>query len=149
MTAYVVDASVAVKWYLPEEHSQQATTLLAPDSTLWAPDLIYVEVGNVFWKRVQRGELDHERARMFLSDFLTSPLRIEDSPLLLEKAWDIATRHGRSVYDSLYLALADKLGVTMVTADLRLCNAMQGTALEQNLVWVGAGLHPHIPSKPE
>ena len=136
MTAYVVDASVAVKWYLPEEHSQQAATLLAPDSVLWAPDLIYVEVGNVFWKRAQRGELDHERAKLFLSDFIASPLRIEDSPLLLEKAWDIASRYGRSVYDSLYLSLADKLGVPMVTADLRLYNAMQDTVLKQNIIWV-------------
>lgn len=149
MTAYVVDASVAVKWYLPEEHSQQATSLLTPDAVLWAPDLIYVEVGNVFWKRVQRGELDHERARIFLSDFLASPLRIEDSPFLLEKAWDIATRYGRSVYDSLYLALADKLGVPMVTADLRLYNAMQDTVLKQNILWVGTGLQLSIPSKPE
>ena len=137
MTAYVVDASVAVKWYLPEEHSRQAACLLAPDSILWAPDLIYVEVGNVFWKRVQRGELDHDRARMFLSDFLASPLRIEVSPLLLEKAWDIATRYGRSVYDSLYLALANKLGVPMVTADLRFYNVLRETEFKEHMLWIG------------
>lgn len=137
MTPYVVDASVAIKWYLPEEYSQQAVSLLVPGFELWAPDLVFVEVGNVLWKRVQRGELDPERARLFLIDFLSSPLHIEDSPVLLEKAWDIAHRYGRSVYDSLYLALAERLGAAMVTADKRLYNAIQSTSLKQHIVWVG------------
>lgn len=137
MTAYVVDASVAVKWYLPEANSAQATSLLSPDHTLWAPDLIFAEVGNVFWKRVQRNELDSNQARACLYDFLSSPLRIEDGPLLLEKAWDIATQYGRTVYDSLYLALADKLGTPLVTADLRFYNALRDTPAGARLCWIG------------
>ncbi len=136
MTTYVVDASVAVKWYLPEASSAQATSLLAPDNILWAPDLIFAEIGNVFWKRVQRGELGSKQAQACLYDFLSGPLRIEDSPLLLEKAWDIATRYGRTVYDSLYLSLADKLGTPLVTADLRFYNALRDTPLGERLCWI-------------
>lgn len=137
MTHFVVDASVAVKWYLPEAESLQATDLLASGNILSASGLIYPEVANVFWKRVQRGELEPAQARLFLLDFLSSPLSIESSPFLLESAWNIATRYKRSVYDSLYLALADDLGATLVTADRRFYNALHETRLGGRLLWVG------------
>ena len=137
MTHFVVDASVAVKWYLPEAESTQATSLLAPGNTLSAPGLIYPEVANVFWKRVQRGELEPAQARLFLLDFLSSPLSIENSPVLLESAWNIATRYQRSVYDSLYLALADDLGAMLVTADRRFYNVLRETNWGGRLLWVG------------
>lgn len=136
MTHFVVDASVVVKWYLPEAESIQATSLLAPGNTLSAPGLIHTEVANVFWKRVQRGELEPAQARLFLLDFLSSPLSIENSPVLLESAWNIA-RYQRSVYDSLYLALADNLGATLVTADRRFYNALHETGWGEKLLWVG------------
>lgn len=137
MTHFVVDASVAAKWYLPEAESTQATALLVSGNILSAPGLIYTEVANVFWKRVQRGELETAQARLFLLDFLSSPLVIENSPLLLEGAWNIAIRHNRSVYDSLYLALADDLGATLVTADRRFYNALRETSWGDRLLWVG------------
>lgn len=138
MTIYVIDASVAAKWYLPEIHSPQAATLLSQDNVLWAPDLIFAEVGNVCWKRVQRKELDPVQARAIVQDFLVSPLHIENSPPLLEHAWDIAFEYGRSVYDSLYLALACKLDAPLVTADLKFYNALQSAGpIGQRLLWVG------------
>ena len=118
MTTYEVDASVAVKWYLPEIHSPQAANLLNPDNILWAPELIFAELGNVCWKRVQLKELDPHRANMIVQDFLTSPLRIQGHAVVLEHAWHIAVEYGRSVYDSLYLALADQIEAPLVTADL-------------------------------
>ena len=115
MTTYVVDASVAVKWYLPEIHSPQAANLLNPDNILWAPELIFAELGNVCWKRVQRKELDPHRANMIVQDFLTSPLRIQGHAVVLEHAWHIAVEYGRSVYDSLCLALADQIEAPALT----------------------------------
>lgn len=138
MTNFVVDASVAVKWYLPEPHSPQALTLVNPSNELWAPDLIFAELGNVCWKRAQRGELIPAQAHAIVRDFLASPLRIEHSQRLLQAAWDIAIQHGRSVYDSLYLALACTLDIPLVTADQRFFNAMQMTPEGRRMVWVGA-----------
>jgi predicted nucleic acid-binding protein len=80
VTHFVVDASVAVKWYLPEAESTRATALLASGNILSAPGLIYPEVANVFWKRVQRGELEPGQARLFLLDFLSSPLCRRERP---------------------------------------------------------------------
>ena len=56
----VVDASIAVKWVVPEPRSDQATALL--DHTLVAPDLFFAECANVLWKKLRRGDLTEEEA---------------------------------------------------------------------------------------
>lgn len=61
MTRVVVDASVAVKWYLPEEHTLAAVRLLDTGVGLVVPDLFFGEIGNVLWKWWRRGDLSSER----------------------------------------------------------------------------------------
>lgn len=51
MTRYVVDASVAIKWFLPEVHSEPASRLLREERYLLVPDLIWAEFGNVLGKK--------------------------------------------------------------------------------------------------
>ena len=46
----VVDASIAVKWYVPEANSTQAAAILESGAELLAPDLLVAEVGKVLWK---------------------------------------------------------------------------------------------------
>jgi hypothetical protein len=55
---------------------------------------------------------------------------------LLPAAFDLADRLQRTVYDCLYLALAIPLGAKMVTADLRLYNALRGTPEASYLCWI-------------
>ena len=57
-TAYVIDASVAVKWFVPEVHSEHALRLLRKKFALLAPELIQAEFGNILWKKCRAGELD-------------------------------------------------------------------------------------------
>ncbi|MEK6604283.1 MAG: type II toxin-antitoxin system VapC family toxin, partial [Nitrospirota bacterium] len=57
MTRLVVDASVAVKWLVPEIHADAARRILSPNNELLAPDLIWAEVGNVIWKKWRCGEV--------------------------------------------------------------------------------------------
>ncbi len=54
MTALVVDASVAIKWYVREADSVQATRILASPLTLYAPALLRLEVANGLWKQWRR-----------------------------------------------------------------------------------------------
>lgn len=123
----VIDASVAIKWLLPEEDSEQAITLLEAGHDLYVPDLITSEIGNVLWKKSRRGGLSGAAAQRLLAEFLDIGLRRVDSRRLALDALEIARHYDRSFYDSLYLALAQAIDGTLVTADARFCNALAAT----------------------
>lgn len=133
---YVVDASVAAKWLVPEPLTEAALRLRGSGTTLFCPDLLYLEVGNVLWKKVRSRELGEDAARPMLRALFEAPLRAEPSAAILPAAWEISVRHGRSVYDALYLALSVALDAPLVTADRRLLRALRSTSLGQRLVWV-------------
>lgn len=123
----VVDASVAVKWFVPEVHSPEARLLLVTGYRRHVPVLFYTEVAQTVWKKVyQRGELGADDGRAILRDVLVTPLEAYPTIPLLGPAFEIAAATGRTVYDSVYLALAVALGCRLVTADRRLYNALRG-----------------------
>jgi predicted nucleic acid-binding protein len=132
----VVDASVAVKWFLPEIHTKAACRLLSGKRELLAPDLIWAEVGNVLWKKVSRAEITAEVAHGILRDFKRFPFHIYASRSLLDSAWNLAERFRISVYDSLYVALAVTRKCRLVTTDRRLYNTFRGGPLASTFVWV-------------
>ncbi len=106
---FAVDASVAVKWLLPEDGHEAARSILErfqdEDLDLIAPCLLSPEVGNIHWKRVERSEL---KASVLL-----------DSPFVSNAALRLAAAHRHPVYDCLYLALALEERCDLVTADQR------------------------------
>jgi predicted nucleic acid-binding protein len=134
---YVVDASVAVKWYVPEVHSAAAERLLDAGAELHAPDLIQPEFGSILWKKVRRGEVTQKKARDILAAFLSVPLLKHPGAGLLEPAFETALLTGQTAYDCTYLALAITLGCQMVTADEKFYRALAATPLAANLLWVG------------
>ena len=129
MIPIVVDASVAAKWYVPEALSDRAETLLDGTFDLQAPDLIVPELGNVLWKKIGRDELELAKAGEILAAFRRIPMHIVPSAHLIDGALEIATAHGRTVYDGLYVSLAVAIGGTLVTADERLVRALAGGPL--------------------
>jgi predicted nucleic acid-binding protein len=132
----VVDASVALKWFVPEVHSEAATRLLDEGWDLQAPDLIRAELGNILWKKWRRQELSAEDGAQILADFTYFPLEIVPAKGLTAAAWEIARAYERSFYDSLYLALAQTSGTIFVTADQKLCRALEATPLKRHLAWI-------------
>jgi predicted nucleic acid-binding protein len=134
LTRFVVDASVAVKWFLPEPYSEEALRLLDGERELLVPDLLWAEVGNVLWKRWRQGEIPEDAATGILQDLRKLPLAVHPSEEITEVAWSFATRLGRSFYDSLYLSLAANQSCSMVTADRRLWNAVASAV--PFLVWI-------------
>ena len=139
MTRYVVDASVCVKWFIPEIHSESALRFASADCELLAPDLLRVEIGNIIWKKVRAAELTRRHAGEILQAFRGSPVRFYSSETLIESAVEIACDQGRSVYDSLYLALAVVQQCQAVTADRKLYNALQGGPLASSIHWIENG----------
>jgi predicted nucleic acid-binding protein len=124
----VVDASIAVKWVVPEDHSTGARRFLTAQFRRKVPILLLTEVGQTIWKKVyQRGEIAADDGREILRDLIVTPLVLHPVGPLVEPAFDIALATGRTVYDSIYLALATALSCKMVTADQKFYNALQST----------------------
>jgi predicted nucleic acid-binding protein len=136
MTRYVIDASVVIKWFVEEIYSGEARKLQDDVYDLLAPDLLWPESGNILWKKVRRGELTADEARLIREGLEQQPIEIFPSGLLLEPALEIALDSGRSVYDSYYIALAMLSGCRLVTGDERLCNSLQGSSYAQHLLLV-------------
>ncbi len=136
MIPSVVDASIAVKWLLPEIHSAAAHRILGGRNELFAPDLIWAEAGNVLWKRVRIGAVSTDNAQALLRDLRRFPITTLPLSSLVESALEIAVSFGRTVYDSLYLALALTRQCQLVTADRRLYNSLSRGPLAPSLLWV-------------
>jgi len=115
-----VDASVAVKWFVAEDHRKEARSLLAPGIERYAPDLLPVECASAIWKKTCRGEI--RSAAPFLDEItrLSSVIRILPGETLLREATETALRIGHPVYDCLYIACARRTGSILVTADRKL-----------------------------
>lgn len=128
---YVLDASIASKWYLnDEEHVVEADALLdafgAGRIAFIAPEHIHYEVANVLRTAVRRERLPEEEARLSLLDFLGLAIPTVHGTQLIIPAFDLAHEFGCALYDGLYLALADSAGVSLIHADRRLRNTLDG-----------------------
>ena len=138
----VIDASVLIKFYVPEILSDRAERLLAKvgnkDIDLLAPDLIYPEAGNILWKKQRLRELTRPEVEEITDAILSLPLKIEASKSLLPLAVDIAIAYGTTVYDASYLSLAKVYKTTLITADRKLVDALAKTDLKDSVIWLGS-----------
>jgi predicted nucleic acid-binding protein len=145
MTAYVVDASTAVKLYLTEPLVAEAIALFdlltaTPRAEFHVPDLFYAECANIFWKQVRKGTLTAAQVAGFDADLRALPLNRTPTFELTVSALPIATTYDVTAYDACYVALAQRLGIPLVTADQKLHNRLAGTPLAP--VWLGAWAPP-------
>ncbi|MBI3681581.1 MAG: type II toxin-antitoxin system VapC family toxin [Acidobacteria bacterium] len=142
MTTYVVDASVAAKWFLPQEReplSEEAFHLHAQFAKgivrFLVPDLFWPEVGNVLWKAARTGRMARGAAEEAVQVLRKLAIRTITSREVLEEAFAIAVAFDRSLYDSIYVAAALTHGALLVTADERLAGAL---AAHLPVKWLGA-----------
>jgi predicted nucleic acid-binding protein len=123
----VVDASVALKWFIEEDGSEPTARLLTGHNAPIAPDLIIAEVCNAGWKAVRAGSMtpmqhNHATARMALAfDELVPLAGLAPSAVALSRLLN------HPVYDCFYLVLARERDAQMVTADRRLIRQLNGT----------------------
>jgi len=131
----VVDASVAVQWLLPELNTAEALQVLRTVPHLTAPELIYPEVANALWKRAQRGELTYQQGEQLIDVFLSIQLETYPIATLTPTAWHVAADFGVTVYDALYLTLAEMLHAPLITADHRLLAQISTASARVQMVW--------------
>ena len=136
MSRFVVDASVAAKWFFEESHTVESSALLSTSHELHGPDLMLLEVDNVVCKRLRRGEVSRENAEVVRVALRRMPVRLHTSRELLDAAFEIAAGTGRSLYDCIYLALAVALDARMVTADRRFYEGIRSTHFATSAVWI-------------
>lgn len=115
--ALVVDASVAIKWLLAEPQQAEARRLLEGGDPLCAPDLLRIEAASALPCRVRRQEMSTIEAAHAFSWLDIAPLRLDASVPLIPDALRLAMALSHSVYDCVYLALAERLDTSVVTAD--------------------------------
>jgi predicted nucleic acid-binding protein len=125
VSVFVVDASVVVKWFVPEIHSDAARRLLMLPHEYVAPDLIFAETANTIWKKIRREELSTEEGQQLVADIGKIAVQIVSCRVLAEDAYALANAMGRTVYDSMYVALAVRLNTRAITADERLEAALK------------------------
>jgi predicted nucleic acid-binding protein len=123
----VVDASVALKWYLIEDGADQARQILADDDTLVAPELVVAEVCNAAWLAGRRGEVSAAQQAAIAQDITRVFDRLEGLARHASRAAAIARELDHPVYDCFYLALSEALDAPLVTADGRLLARVAGT----------------------
>lgn len=128
-TSVVVDASLAIKWLLPEPDSTSALALrrrwdnhgIAPA----APDFLLIEVHNVLWKKLTRGDITPDAPILSAAPTFGLDLNWFPAAPLLAGAWELAVRCQVSIYDALYGSLAQYLRAPLYTADEALARRLK------------------------
>lgn len=109
MIDLVIDASVAIKWGLPERDTAAALGLKS--RSLAAPDLLTAECANILWKHVRRGELSAAEAHAAAETLLGTKVELFTMRSLFDDALAWAMMLGHPAYDCFYPALAERLAV--------------------------------------
>lgn len=136
----VVDASVAVKIFVPETLSAHAQELFArfaseSDAALIIPDFFFVECANVFWKWVQRSAYPDKDVQAHLRDLTGLGLTVIPAQVIAEEALEIALSHRITAYDACYVAASKQTRFPLITADEKL--AMKLAKTSYDVQWLG------------
>jgi predicted nucleic acid-binding protein len=118
VSALVVDASIAVKWVVEEDGTDDALSLRR--RKLIAPDLLAAECANILWKKVRRRELSRDEALLAARLLEGADIELLPTRSLLESAALIAIDLDHPAYDCVYIALAVANDCRFATADERL-----------------------------
>lgn len=117
----VVDAGVIVTALADDGEDGDRVRALLRDQRLAAPHLLDLEVVSAWRRLAAAGAVDDRRARLALEDLRTLRLeRVAHRPLL-PRCWEL--RGNLTVFDAAYVALAELLDATLLTADARLAGA--------------------------
>ncbi|MCX5855160.1 MAG: type II toxin-antitoxin system VapC family toxin [Deltaproteobacteria bacterium] len=138
----VIDASVVIKFYVPEILSDRAQEVMSGVADgklmLLAPDLLYPETGNILWKKQRLHELTPNEVEEIVDAITSLPIKIEHSRQIMPLSVAIALQTGITVYDAMYAAVAGIYETRMITADRRLVGALEKTEFKNNVQWLGA-----------
>jgi predicted nucleic acid-binding protein len=136
----VVDASVAIKWYIKDESEiNEAVDILLDYEVgkikFFVPRLFYYETANVIHIAVQRKRITEDEGKNIINDMLEIKTTLVDSGELIRDAYRNARKYNISVYDAHYLGVAKEHGMILYTADRKLYNSVKEK--KKYVKWIG------------
>lgn len=136
MKRVVIDASVVLKWYLAdEEYGQKAIGLLekyiSNELDFLAPSLLEYEVMNGLVIAQKRGRVDKEKIVAAIDGFINLEIKLKNISSSYTNVLHYCTVYTCSVYDASYLAVSEKEGISLITADERLYHMVK-----KDLKWI-------------
>ncbi|REL38149.1 PIN domain-containing protein [Rhodohalobacter sp. SW132] len=130
MSIPVIDACVAIKWFLPEKDYQKAGEILSSHNRLFAPDLFQVEMDSIITKKVRQKLIETEDAYRIYDEIRKIPIQIIPYSLIGKLAFDLSAALPITQYDACYLASAIEYDEKVISADMRFVRGMKGTPFE-------------------
>jgi predicted nucleic acid-binding protein len=131
----IVDASVALKWFVLEDDTE-AALLVRANHDVAAPDLLLIECRNVLLSKFRRQQLQRaeaEEKERALHE-IGSSMIILPSPSFLRQAFTIALELAEPIYDCIYLAAALATDRMLITADTRFAAKVGSSYFGENRV---------------
>jgi predicted nucleic acid-binding protein len=116
----VIDANVGLKWFIEESRSPAARKILDKGASFIAPDIFIPEICNVVWKKVKNQEITAEQGQAIVSNVPMVLDHIVPSSEVAKRAFALAVQFNHPVYECLYLALAERESISLVTDDVKL-----------------------------
>ena len=135
---WVIDASMALAWALPDETSKEAERFLGGISVktiLWVPALWWYEMANALLVARRRKRLTESDGLRLMELYRTLPIRTDrmlDSDTML-RFQTLGMEYHLSAYDAAYLELAQRRGLGLATVDRPLRSAARNAGIRVTL----------------
>lgn len=131
MARFVIDSSIAAAWCFPDEqtfHTQAVLQAVASSAEVLAPRLWAYEIRNSVLMGLRRKRISPKHAQDFLDTLDALPIRLTDPPSY-DAVFQLAERHGLTVYDAAYLELAVRERLPLASLDDALNRAAMVTGV--------------------
>ena len=126
----VIDACVAIKWFLPENNFIKAGEILNSFNRMIIPDLFLIEFDAIVTKKICQRLIEQDDAIKMVQEIRNIPFEIIPYQLISKMAFDLSSALPITQYDACYLAAAIEYNEVVITADMRFFRGMQTTPFE-------------------
>lgn len=133
MRPFVVDASVSAAWLLPGEATAytEAALQATASTEVWVPVLWQLEMTNLLISAQRRKRIEATQRLSLVRAASALRLRVDRESASMIDLDALATAHGLSAYDAVYLDLAIRRKLPLATLDAALIKAISATGVER------------------
>jgi len=133
MNTPVIDACVAIKWFVPEKDYQSAAKVLNEFPEFLAPDLFLIEIDAILTKKIRKKELDLSEAEIIYHEVRNLPFKLIEYDQVSKLSFDLSASLPITLYDAIYLSVALVFNEEVITADERFYRGMNGTPFQDSV----------------